>query len=132
MSQQDIKIMRSIKQLAKNQCANYAKGFCLEDDRPCHVLDPAYKTIHSGAIACDHFLLAVLPLDMELNKAVRHEIDPEEKRAGAGWKVCVRCQRSFITRSNRQRYCTSCGIAEKRIRVREKQRRYRQRQKTAV
>ena len=132
MSQRDIKIMHSIKQLAKNECANYAKGFCLDDNRPCHVLNPAYKTIHGGAVACDYYLSAVLPLDMELNRAVRHEIDPEESRAGEGWKVCVRCQKSFISRSNRQRYCASCGSIAKQIRSREKQRRYRERQKKAV
>ena len=36
------------------ECANDADGFCMLADRPCHVLNPAYKTIHDGAVDCDH------------------------------------------------------------------------------
>ena len=61
MSQQDAEIMRSVKQLAKKECANYANGFCLPDYRPCHVLNPAYKTIRDGAVACDFFCLPSFP-----------------------------------------------------------------------
>ena len=132
MSQQDTEIMRSVKQLAKKECANYIDGFCLPADRPCHVLNPAYKTIHDGAVDCDYFLLAVLPLDVELNKAVWHEIYREEGQAGEGWKECVRCHKPFIPGSNRQRYCASCGAAAEQARSREKQRRYRERQKAAL
>ena len=131
MSQQDHHIMRSVKQLAQKECANYANGFCVYEDRPCHVLNAAYKSIHDGAVDCDYFLLAVLPLDVELNKAVWHEIYREEGQAGEGWKDCVRCHKPFIPASNRQRYCTSCGEVAKQTRSREKQRRYRERQKTS-
>ncbi len=132
MSQQDAEIMRSVKQLAKKECANYANGFCLPTDCPCHVLNPAYKTIHDGAVDCDYFLLTVLPLDTELNTAVWHEIYREEDQAGEGWKECVRCHKPFIPGSNRQRYCASCGEAANQARSREKQRRYRERQKAAL
>ena len=132
MSQQDAEIMRSVKQLAKKECANYANGFCLPDDRPCYVLNPAYKTIHDGAVHCDYFLLAALPLNVELNTAVWHEVYREEDQAGEGWKECVRCHKPFIPGSNRQRYCASCGEAANQARSREKQRRYRERQKAAL
>ena len=132
MSQQDTQIMRSVKRLAQKECANYTDGLCLPVDRPCHVLNPAYKTIHDGAIACDYFLLAVLPLDAELNTAVWHEIYRGEDQAGEGWKECVRCHKPFIPGSNRQRYCASCGAAAKQARIREKQRRYWERQKAAL
>lgn len=56
MSQQDNEIMRGVKRLAQKECANYADGFCLPGDRPCHVLNPTYKTIHDGAITCDSIL----------------------------------------------------------------------------
>lgn len=131
MSQQDTHIMRSIKQLARKECANYANGFCLPENRPCHVLNPAYSTIHDGAVDCDYFLLAVLPLGLELNTAVWHEIYQEEGQAGEGWKECVRCHKPFIPASNRQRYCASCGASAKQTRSREKQRRYRQRKEAA-
>lgn len=132
MSQQDTEIMRSVKRLAQKECANYADGICLPADRPCHVLNAAYKSIHDGAIACDYFLLAVLPLDTELNTAVWHEIYRGEDQAGEGWKECIRCHKPFIPGSNRQRYCVSCGEAANQARSREKQRRYRERQKAAL
>ena len=131
MSQQDNYIMRSVKQLAQKECANCVNGLCVYEDRPCHVLNAAYKTIHDGAVDCDYFLLAVLPLDLELNKTVWHEIYREEGQAGEGWKECVRCRKPFIPASNRQRYCASCGEAAKQARIREKQRRYRERQKSS-
>ena len=132
MSLQDAEIMRSVKQLAKKECANYADGFCLLADRPCHVLNPAHKTIHDGTVDCYYFLLTVLPLDAELNTAIWHEIYREENQVGEGWKECVRCHNPFIPASNRQRYCASCGAAAKQARIRDKQRRYRERQKTTV
>lgn len=132
MSQQDTHIMRSIKQLARKECANYANGFCLPANRPCHVLNPAYKAIYDGAVDCDYFLLAVLPLELELNTAVWHEIYREEGQAGEGWKECVRCHKPFIPASNRQRYCASCEASVKQARSMENQRRYRERQKMPV
>ena len=132
MSRQDTEIMRGVKRLAQKECANYADGFCLPADRPCHVLNPTYKTIHDGAIACDYFLRAVLPLDPELNTAVWHEIFRGEDEAGEGWKECVRCHKPFVPASNRQRYCASCGAVAKQARIRENQRRYRERQKTPL
>ncbi len=131
MSQQDTHIMRSVKQLARKECTNYTNGFCLPANHPCHVLNPAYKTIHDGAVDCDYFLFAVLPLELELNTAVWHEIYREEGQAGEGWKECVCCHKPFIPASNRQRYCASCGASAKQARSREKQRRYRQRKKAA-
>ena len=132
MSQQDTQIMRSVKRLTQKECANYADGLCLPVESPCHVLNPAYKTIHDGAIACDFFLLAVLPLDTELNTAVWHEIYRGDDQTGGGWIECVGCRKPFIPGSNRQRYCASCGAAAKQDRIREKQRRYRERQKPAL
>lgn len=131
MSQQDTHIMRSVKRLAQKQCANYTNGFCLPEDRLCHALNTAYKTIHDGAVGCDYFLFAVLPLEKELNTAVWHELFHEEADAGEGWKECVLCHKPFIPGSNRQHYCASCGASAKQAQSREKQRRYRQRKKAA-
>ena len=130
MHQIDNQIQRSIRQLAQKECANYDNGSCLPKDRPCHVINPAYKTIHDGAVNCDYFLRAVLPLQPELNTAVWHELLSEEEEAGEGWKECVRCHKPFIPGSNRQRYCADCGAAAKQARSREKQRHYRERKKT--
>ena len=132
MNRLDNQIIRSAKQLAQRECANYANGSCLLDECPCYAVNPAYRTIHDGAISCDYFLKAVQPSDQELSTAVWHEIFREEGAASEGWKVCIRCQKPFIPASNRQRYCASCGAAAKQIRIREKQHRYRERQKTPV
>ena len=61
MNQIENQIQRGIRQLAQKECANYDNGSCLPADRPCHVISPAYKTIHDGAVNCDYFLRAVLP-----------------------------------------------------------------------
>ena len=103
MNQIETQIMRSIRQLAQKECANYDNGCCLPEDRPCHVISPAYKSIHDGAVGCDYFLEAVLPLQPELNTAVWYELLREEDQAGEGWKECVCCHKPFIPGSNRQR-----------------------------
>ena len=122
-------ILRNIKQLAQKECANYFNGVCIPTDKPCHVINPAYQTIHRGAVDCDYFLSAVLPLQPELNTAVLHEILREEGQAGEGWKECIRCHKPFVPASNRQQFCANCGATTKQIRSREKQRRYRARKK---
>lgn len=126
----DKQLMRQVKALARRECANYQDGICLPEDRPCHVLHPVYTKIHDGAIDCDWFLEAVMPLDQELTKAVWQEILREEGSSGESLKECVCCHKPFLPASNRQRYCEACGETVKKARVREKQRRYRQRQKS--
>ena len=132
MHQIENQIQRSIRHLAKKECANYDNGCCLPKDRPCHVINPTYKMIHDGAVDCDYFLSAVLPLQPELNAGVWHEILREESQTGEDWKECVRCHKPFIPGSNRQRYCAECGAVAKKTANREKQRRHRKRQKTVV
>ena len=129
MSKQDDQIMRGAKQLARKECANYADGSCLPDDCPCHVLNPAHKTIHDGAVNCDHFIFAVQPQQPELNTAFWHEIYREEDEIGKGWKECARCHKPFIPGSNRQRLCGECRNIVSRAANRERQRRFRMRQK---
>ncbi len=94
------------------------------------MINPAYQTIHDGAVNCDYFLEAVLPMQPELNTAVWHELLREEGQAGEGWKECVCCHTPFLPGSNRQRYCADCGVAAKQTGSEKKQRRYRERQKT--
>ena len=83
----DNQIIRSAKQLTQKECANYADGACVPEDCPCHLINPAYKTIHDGAIDCDWFVQVVLPLQPELLTAYWHEIFREEGQAGTGWKA---------------------------------------------
>ena len=79
-------ILRSIKQLAQKECANYFNGVCIPTDKQCHVVNPAYQTAHYGVADCDYFHSTVLPLQPELNTAVLHEILREEGQVGEGWK----------------------------------------------
>ena len=41
MHQIENQIQRSIRHLAKKECANYENGCCLPEDRSCHVISPA-------------------------------------------------------------------------------------------
>lgn len=125
----DQPILSSVKRLAKKECANFSGGYCLPEDRPCHVVNPAYGAISDGAVHCDYFLCAVLPLWSELSMTVWREICGEETQAGECWKECARCHKPYVPTSNRQRYCAVCGAAVKRARGIEKQRRYRARKR---
>ena len=82
MTKQDNQIIRSAKLLAQKECANYANDTCLPEDHPCYLINPAYKTIHDGAVDCDYFLSTVLPLQPELNTGVWYEILREEGQTG--------------------------------------------------
>lgn len=127
----DKQLIRQARTLAHKECANYQDGICIPEDRPCYVINQRYSSVHDGAIDCDYFMSAVLPLDREMTKAVWTEIYREEGVSGEGMKTCVRCSRPFVPGSNRQRYCAACGETAKKTRSREKQRRYRHRQKAA-
>ena len=96
MNKLDKQIIRSAKRLAQKECSNYADGSCLPEGCTCYAVNPAYVTIHDGAIGCDYFLKAVQPTAPELSTAVWHEIFREEEAAGEGWKACVRCHKPFL------------------------------------
>ena len=128
----DQHIIRSVKQLVQKECANYSGASCLPEECPCHVIHPDQQTVHDGAVNCDYCLFTVLPQQPELNTVVWHEIYRGEDQAGEVWKECVRCHKPFIPGSNHQRYCASCGEVANQARSREKQRRYRERQKAIL
>ena len=116
-------LIRRAKQLARKECCNYFGGDCIYTGRPCHVINPIYPSIHSGAIGCEYFLSSVLGLQPELYTAIRHRME-DELCGGTRWKECAFCKRPFLPGSNRQKYCASCRDLARRICVREKQRRY--------
>ena len=124
----DKQLIRQTKQLARKECCNYFDEESIYIDRPCHVINPIYPSIHSGAIGCEYFLSSVLGLQPELYTAIRHRME-DELCAGTGWKECAFCKKPFLPRSNRQKYCAGCRDLAQRIRVREKQRRYYQRKR---
>ena len=59
MKKYEQQIIRDIRQLAARECANWRDGFCLSEDGLCHVINPAYDSIHDGCIDCDWFTEAV-------------------------------------------------------------------------
>ena len=70
----DKQILKSIKALARGECANYSYGNCLLTDERCHLVNPDYESIHDGAIDCDYFLECVLPADWNLNDLVSYAL----------------------------------------------------------
>ena len=125
----DKQVLRRVKQLAQTDCANFSKGNCLEKDTPCDVIHEQFSTIHNGVIACDYFLRAVLSADPEISSLIWYEILRPDDEAGEGWKQCVRCHKPFIPVCNRQKFCKACGEEAKQVRIRVKQRRYRERKR---
>ena len=125
----DKQVLRRIRRLAETDCANFSKGNCLENDTPCDVTHEQFSSIHNGVIACDYFLVAVLPTDPELCSLILYEILRVDDEAGEGWKQCVRCHKPFIPTCNRQKFCKACGEEAKLARTRLKQRRYRERKR---
>ena len=117
------KLLRDAACLAKHACANYDDGYCFMDDQFCKVILPGYS-IHEGAINCEYFLDAVLPLDKELHDAVmtclhRDEYAPwmeADDQQEAVLKQCASCGKAFTPKSNRQRYCSVCAVEAKRKR----------------
>ena len=67
-------IIKSIKALARGECANYQNGMCLETDQRCHLINPRYDSIRDGMIDCDYFLECVLPADWDLNDLVSYAL----------------------------------------------------------
>ena len=105
-------IIKSIKALARGECANYQNGMCLETDRRCHLINPRYDSIRDGIIDCDYFLECVLPADWDLNDLISYALWYDEaegyEELPSNMKRCAECQRPFVFTSNRQKYCNVC------------------------
>ena len=129
----DKKIISVIRKLAKEECANYDHGYCLETDKPCHVINPHYDSIRDGAVDCDYFLECVLPADWDLNDLTWYAIwYDEDEPMEARPRHCAVCGALFIpeTESSRQMYCSVCSEREMRKKHAERSRNYRMRKHT--
>ena len=109
----DQQILRSIRTLVREECANYRYGYCLETDDRCHVINPEYETIHDGTLDCDYFLDCVLPADWTLNDLVAYALwydeDGDDDGLPRGIKRCEMCRQPFTISNNRQMYCPTCA-----------------------
>ena len=108
----DKQIAKSIKALARGECANYRDGFCLETDERCHVINKDYETVHDGLMNCDYFWECVLPSDWDLNDVISYALwydKEDEDEIPDNMRLCAECRQPFVFTSNRQKYCHSCS-----------------------
>ena len=119
-------IERSIRRLVMEQCSNYAreqnsvKDYCCLEQEDQHRCSFALR----DESRCHYFEESVLGLDKQLetlywvdrslreqnNELSRLQKKLTENQVAAPTMIdCARCGRSFPVRSNRQKYCSSCG-----------------------
>ncbi len=122
-------ILKSIKALARDECANYQRGMCLETDDRCHLINAKYDSIREGIIDCDYFLECVLPADWDLNDLISYALwyDGEDEDAlPPNMKRCEECQQPFVFTNNRQQYCRSCAQKRQKLQWNLRQQKHRQ------
>ena len=80
MSSNDRLILDRCCDLAHHQCANWQQSKCVERDKPCksHLINPIYSSVKDGALGCDWFLQAVLPLDPTLEEEIHQALSDKE------------------------------------------------------
>ena len=114
----DKQLIRYLRTLARDECANYKDGFCLETDKRCHVISNKFESVYDGAINCDYFYECVLPANRELNNLVAYALCHDEVKSDQelshNVKCCPMCGKIFTFNNNRQKYCRACAArAEK-------------------
>lgn len=91
--------MKRIRRLIKDECCNYDKGCCL-------LLDNGYRNSciqsYNPYISCKWLINAVLPIDKPL--------EAEIFKNSENIKKCIICGESFVSKSNRSKYCKRCAI----------------------
>lgn len=108
----DSRLIKEVKKLARNNCANYVSNICIESDKPCH-----YFTAHGANISCDYFEQAVLPSEplLEQEYKTAHGINyVEDKPVTVNVGKCNRCGDEFVKGSNRALYCNPCKTEKQR------------------
>jgi len=125
----DKQLKTRVEAMAKAECCNLHGKECIWDECRCHLINPKWDTIAEGMIDCDWFMRAVLPRDKELEKMIWQNLTGADGPARSRYRLCERCHNSYLPNSPRQKFCKSCGEAEKARRSREKQRRYDQKKR---
>ena len=116
-------ILKSIKTLAQDECANNMYGKCLLTDERCHLIHPEYESIHDGAIDCDYFLECVLPANWDLNDLVSYALwyaEEESEELPPNMKRCENCQNPYVPTHGKQKYCKSCAAIMNRRKTKER------------
>ncbi len=119
MTKSDTYLQGACLRLAYNECPYCTDDkMCLLIDLPCayNLIDMDYS-IADGAIGCEYFTKAVLPLDPELNDTVNRLIwaerdlyEDDENDTTEFLRQCVDCGKWFTPTNNRQKRCRSCGM----------------------
>ena len=116
-------ILASLDKTVRTSCVlELADRFSLEDVENVQLFQLTLDTLRRIAVLDDIFPVQRY-FDLQLFSVTGYQPQFFE---------CVRCHKPFVPASNRQRYCASCGAVAKQARIREKQRRYRERQKTPL
>ena len=111
-SMTDKQILKSIKALARGECANYAYGYCLLTDKGCPLVNPDDESVHEGIIDCNYFMECVLPADWNMKDLVSYALwydEEKEEELPQGMKRCDICQKPFIPAHPKQKYCEGCS-----------------------
>ena len=125
-------IIKSIKALARGECANYQNGMCLETDQRCHLINPRYDSIRDGMIDCDYFLECVLPADWDLNDLVSYALwygEAEDECLPPDMRRCQDCQQPFVFTNNRQQFCPACDEKRNRQNGYQRLRKFREKER---
>ncbi len=84
--------------LLRRECCNYDSGNCiLQDNGETHICTQCI----SCSVCCKWFRHSVLPLD----KALEAKIFQTDRA-----KQCLICGHSFVSKSNRAKYCPNCAV----------------------
>ena len=96
-----------------HKCCNYDDGFCiaLDDGEKCVCVQSI-----SYSLICKWFRAAVLPMDQELEAALRPHLST---------KQCAVCGQRFLSSSNRAKYCPDCTATMKRHNAAKRKRKQR-------
>ena len=97
MPRMDESQLREARKLIRKRCCNYDCGNCLALDDG---IDPQCAQWNSYGLQCIWFRQAVLPNDRGLEAAILN-ICPTKR--------CVICAKPIFSKSNRAKYCPSCG-----------------------
>ncbi|MFD1955828.1 cysteine-rich VLP protein [Paenibacillus thailandensis] len=109
--------MNRLQSLAKRQCATFDTS---TEDR-C-LLDCQCVFFGQSGGRCRYFEEGVLPTDPKLERAYRIE----RGLADGKEDVCRKCSSPFERKSNRQIYCTGCGVEAARKARNKRARKYRE------
>ncbi|NLL91768.1 MAG: conjugal transfer protein [Ruminococcaceae bacterium] len=95
---------RKVNALIRRKCCNFIDGRCILLDDGDECICPQ---LISYSLLCKWFRIAVLPADKELYAEI---FNTDDRRK------CTLCGASFVSGSNRAKYCPDC-----RVRIRRRQ-----------